>query len=166
MRFSLNPQLRSLAHLISIVLCLSCGFIFGCSLYEPSFLSLMRCATLSPMSIVGIFVCIYLPLICTYFSFNFNKPIVIDIICFIKAAGFGFSCCLIDKYFSSAGWLIRLLLLFSDSFTLFILLSLWIQHFLFRCNCSKNSLFLAFFFCTVLIFIDIFAVFPFIQGLF
>jgi hypothetical protein len=43
---------------------------------------------------------------------------------------------------------------------------LWIQHFLFRRNCSKNSLFLAFFFCTVLIFIDIFAVFPFIQGLF
>lgn len=166
MTVSANPQFRTLWHIAILLLCLCFGFFLGCSIYEPIYLSMMRSALDLPVSIVGVFVSIYLPLICTYFSFTSNKPVFIFIICFIKAAGFGFSCFLVGGFFASAGWLIRLLLLFSDSFILFILLSLWIQHFLSHSVFVMSWFYTAVLLATVFIFFDFFAVIPFIQGLF
>lgn len=165
MTVSANSQFRAFCHIALLVLCLCLGFFSGCSIYEPFFLSMMRSALNLPVSIIGVFACVYFPLICTYFSFTSNKPIILYIICYIKAAAFGFSYLLVGSYFSTAGWMVQLLLLFSDNFTLLILLSLWIQHFLSHAVVVEGRFYIAVLLATAFIFIDTIAVVPFIKGL-
>ena len=166
MTVSANPQFRTVWHIAILLSCLFLGFIFGCSIYEPTYLSMMRSALDLPVSIVGVFVCIYCPLLCTFFSFTANKPIVIYIVCFIKAAGLGFSYFLVSRLFTSASWLIRLLFLFSDSFNLFMLFSLWMMYFLNHSAVNRSSYYTIVLLATLIIFIDFIIVFPVIQGLF
>ena len=99
------------------------GLAVGYSLFEPSYLSLMRSALLQPVSIVGLFVSIFLPLIFSVSFILFEKPILLLIVCFIKAVAYGFSCTLIAQSFQVGSWLMRFLLLFSDSFFLLIMIT-------------------------------------------
>ena len=160
--FPSNPTYRRTALLA--VWC--CGLVWGCSIYEPSYLSLMHCAVSEPVSIIGVFACVYLPLIITYFSFLTDKPAALMVVCFIKAASCCFSGQLVFRYFDSAGWLIRLLFLFSDSINLLILLYLWIHHLGGKSSELKRDLLIAAFFCTVITIVDLFVVDPFLKGLF
>ncbi len=152
--------------ILCLILCWCCGMFFGCSLYEPLSLSLMRSAVSTPVSIVGVFVCIFLPLLCTYFSFITEKPIIILIVCFFKAAAYGYSAKLINVCYATAGWLVRLLFLFSDSCLLVLLLFLWIYHFVGNSRRSIRGLYLCGLLSAIVVMFDVYVIHPFLEGLF
>lgn len=93
------------------------GYFIGTLLAAetPSaFSSLIRGAAKSPVSMVGSFVYVFSPLVLAFAAVHYRKPAFLFLICFSKAVLFAhcsFCCCLT---FSSGGWLVRLLLLFSD----------------------------------------------------
>lgn len=113
----------------SLVFCWLFGLIVGYCLLEPFFLPLMRSFALQPVSIVGYLVSLFLPFICSYVAIISDKPIIIMVVCFLKAVAFGFTGALISQFFYSASWLVRLLLMFSDSWFLIILFILWFRRF-------------------------------------
>lgn len=152
--------------IISLILCWCCGMFLGCSLYEPLPLSMMRSAVCTPVSIVGVFVCVFLPLLCTYFSFISERPIIILIVCMLKATAYGYSANLIHVCFSTAGWLVRLLFLFSDSCLMVLLLFLWIYHFSGNYKGAVYRLYLCGLLSTVVVASDVYVIHPFLERLF
>lgn len=100
------------------------GYAFALS-NSSVFLSWMRGSAYQTVSIVGLLISIFLPLLLTYISLVTEKTIIILIVCFIKAAAFAFCSVLIHQYYGNASWLVRFLYLFSDSCFLIILFSLW-----------------------------------------
>ncbi len=158
-------------HKCRIVLCLFWifGLLSGCGFlhfYKPFLFSQMRSAYFGPVSIVGLFCSVFLPLIFTYLSVITEKPVIIWIVCFLKAAAYSFSCTLVSQLFGDASWLFRLLFLFSDSFFLLALFILWFR----RCGCERFSGRYDFLLCTALGFViaavDYFVISPFILGVF
>lgn len=113
----------------SLVFCWLFGLIVGYCLLEPFFLPLMRSVALQPVSIVGYLVSLFLPFVGSYVAIISDKPIIIMIVCFLKAVAFGFTGALISQFFYSASWLVRFLLMFSDSWFLFVLFILWFRRF-------------------------------------
>ena len=122
-RFFSNPFLRVCFLAFTWVL----GLAIGYSISEPYYFPMMRSAFFQPVSIVGLFVCIFLPLSLSYVFAFLEKPIFILIVCFIKSVAYGFSCGLISLYFKEASWLFCFLFLFSDSCFLLILLTFWLK---------------------------------------
>lgn len=105
------------------------GLIIGFCLsfiYKPYYFLPMRSVLFQPVSIIGLFCVVFIPLLCTYFS-SALKPILVFIVCFLKAVAFGFSYVWVSLTFESASWLIRILFLFSDYCSLLILLILLIR---------------------------------------
>lgn len=160
--FPPNPIYRRAALLV--VWC--CGLVLGCSIYEPLHLSLMRSAVIAPVSIIGVFVCVYLPLIISYFSLLTDKPVVTLIVCFIKAVSFGYAGQLVFRYFYSAAWLVRLLFLFSDCLHLLILLYLLLHYTGGRTKELKRDFLFAAIVSTLFALVDLTVVQPFLKGLF
>ena len=112
---------------LSLIFTWVSGLLLGYLFCKPCFVSLMRSALLQPVSIVGLFICIFLPLILSYFSILLKKPIIILVVCFIKSIAYGFSYGLLALLYSEASWLLRSLFLFSDSCMLLILVTLWLN---------------------------------------
>ena len=141
------------------------GFLLGYYFCEPSFFSMMRSVVFEPVSIVGLFTCLFLPLLFSFFSVITNHPVIILIVCFLKAVSFGFSCAILSGLFTSAAWMIRFLLLFSDSCFCVVLLVLWICRF----RSWKTHSFCDFFTCSFIgigiAAADIFVISPYLQGL-
>ena len=128
--FALFKRHRFLLDRSRICLCFFwlAGILSGCafamrnsSLFHP----LMRGSVFQTVSIVGLLVSILLPLLFTWISLITGKPIIILIVCFIKAAAFAFCSVLIHQCYGNASWMVRFLYLFSDSCFLIILFSLW-----------------------------------------
>lgn len=101
---------------------------------DESVLSLMRTGTFSGVSIVTSCAAHLFPVFVTALAF-FIAPVLILPIAFCKAASFGFVSSCISSAFHSAGWLVRLLVMFSDTGMTAVLLWLWI-----RCLCTRRKL--------------------------
>lgn len=149
-----------------LFLCWIVGLVLGACLCKPSFLPLMCGAAAQPVSIVGLFLVIFLPLILTYFSFLLNKPIIIMIVCFLKAFAFSFSGILIAKTFTSAAWMIRIFLLFSDWCSVFLLFHLWIRALCCSQNKFRTNIRISFAIGAIIAIIDYCVISPFLKGLF
>lgn len=151
--------------IVSLLFIWGLGILFGYSFFEPSFLPMMRCAVIQPVSIVGLFSCLFVPLLFSFFSVITNKPIIILIVCFLKAASLGFTIAILSSLFATSAWLIRFLFLFSDSCFCTVLLVLWLHRFC----ASKIHTYCVFFVCSmiglVLAAVDFFAISPFLQRL-
>lgn len=162
--FGLHFRQRSYL-IISLITSWCLGILFGYFFYEPSFLSMVRCAVMQPVSIVGLFSCLFFSLLFSYLSVIMNKPIIILIVCFLKAASYGFSITILSSLFATATWLILFLFLFSDSCFCVVLLVLWLHRF----HYSKIHNYCDFFACLMIgigiAAADIFVISPFLQGL-
>ena len=125
----------------------------------------MRSVLCQPVSIVGLFCSIFLPLIFTYLSVITEKPVIIWIVCFLKSAAYSFSCVFLSQHFGSASWLVRVLFLFSDSCSLLALFILWFGI----CGCEhagrRYSFLFCGTFCILIAAIDYFFISPFVMGL-
>lgn len=155
--------------MIAFSLFWSAGVLAGFGLFlmcKPFVFLQMRSAVLQPVSIVGLFCTIFLPLLCTYISVLINKPIIILVICFIKAASFCFSLLWVTVLYDSASWLLYMLFMFSDSCFLLMLFLLWLRY-PYCCDSKSKRVFC---FSTMLglliAFGDYFVISPFLIELF
>lgn len=122
--------------------------------------SLMRALADSRMSIVLPGVVAILPLVLSAVALRLSCAYLFLPIAGLEAFAFGFAGTLIFNLFGNAGWLMRWLLLFTDS--VFVILQLW---YWFRCIFKPSSNHSVFSFCVlsgvVLISLDAFVVSPF-----
>ena len=93
------------------------GFLLG-GFFLPyagdSYLLLMRSAVSSPVSIVGLFSGVLLPFLISAFAVYLSMPLVLACTCFLKAFSFSVCAGAVFSAFGSAGWLILILMQFSD----------------------------------------------------
>ena len=132
---------------------------------KPFHFSLMRSVLNQPVSIVGLFCSVSLPLIFTFISVLTGKPIIIWIVCFLKSAAFSFSGVFVSQYFGSASWLVRFLFLFGDCCVLSALFILWFR----RCGNEQTygrvDLLICGIFSALIAAVDYFVISPFVMGL-
>lgn len=102
--------------------------IFSAGIAGETFFSMMRGAAYSTVSIPGLLSMILLPFLFTAFAVYFSHPWLLLLIGFGKAFSFGLCSCGVMWAFGSAGWLIRMLLIFSDGMILPVLMWLWLRH--------------------------------------
>ena len=93
------------------------GLLFGFH-YVPYageiYVSLMRSATLCPVSIVGLTATVFVPFLLTAFAVYCNKTGLLLLFCFCKAFMHALCAGGISLAYGKADWLVRILLLFSD----------------------------------------------------
>ena len=106
------------------------SYIVGtvCSYNDIYIVSMMRRAISCPVSIVGLCAVLFLPLLISVLALLFKKRTVIYIYTAIKAYFSGAAIYAVCAAFRYAGWLIRLLLLFSDTVSCVLILFLLIRH--------------------------------------
>ena len=150
---------------VFLVTCWCIGLLLGYLFFKPFSYSLMRSAVQQPVSIVGLFLTVFFPLIFAYFSFLINKPIFLQIVCFFKAVAFGFSGAFISAYFQSAGWLICLFMMFSDVCFSAVFLVLLLRCFSGSCFQPMVDLAVSAILGICIVTADYFVVSPFLQGL-
>lgn len=108
-----------------------CSIAFGLAfaLYtQPYTVSLMRMADFGRVSIVGLACIILAPLYLSAIAVYFRRTGWIYTIATLKGISFGFGIFVFTAVFGSAGWLMRLLIAFSDSAMLVPLFLFWIRH--------------------------------------
>ena len=125
--------------------------------------SLMLSAVQQPMSIVGLFACVFLPFLIFYSVCISGRYPVIWVIILLKAIGFSFSCVLIIKYFDSAAWMIAFLFQFSDVFSLILLFHAVVSDFVRSCKFRKYIYFVLLFMVAIT---DYCVIAPLLQQLF
>lgn len=122
---------------------LSFCFIFGLLLgvitayfaIEKGDIVFITSATFTAMLPVLVFVAI-VPLAISFLAVQFSAAAVLLPLCIIKSFCYGYCSCGVFMAYQDAGWLVRGLLLFSDSFLLVPLVWFWLRHL----NGSKDHL--------------------------
>ena len=139
------------------------GFFYAC---RPFLSPLMPSLLVQPVSIVGFFVSIFLPFLFTSLSIVTHNPVYCLTVCFIKALAFGFTGSVVAYFYMSAGWLVRLIFLFSDCCTLPVLFLLWLNVLSSeeRTHCQRLVLGCVLY-CIAVIVIDYCVISPFLYGL-
>lgn len=94
---------------------------------DLSVVVLMHLLPSGKVSIVGLFVVLFLPLLISIASVYYRKTIVIYILSMLKGFSAGYCIWGIASVYGSAGWLIDALYFFSDSFITVILLCFWFR---------------------------------------
>lgn len=105
---------------------LLCGIGFS-NLAGDSFLSLMRIAPSGSVSIVSLLCVSLLPFLFSAFAVYIHSFGVIAGLCFIKGCLFAFVSMGLFLAYDSAGWLLRLLMMFSDLCCLVPLWRCWLH---------------------------------------
>lgn len=89
---------------------------------------MMRGAASGSVSIAGLLGITTLPFLISAFAVSFSMAWLIFPVCFCKAFAFSFVSLGVLQAFGSAGWLVRLLLLFSDCAGMPLLYGFWLRH--------------------------------------
>lgn len=111
-----------------------CGIFGGINVALTNsdfYISLMRSVITKPVSIVGLLVSVFLPLLLSFLLFVSCKSAWFSLVCFYKAVSYGFSGMLLSIMFGSAGWLSRMLFLFSDTVGIVLLFWFWVRRVIF-----------------------------------
>lgn len=108
---------------------LGLGFgILSASCSEGTYVSLMRGLCMTPVSIVRLLIVRLLPfLICALIIYKFSSRLFIPL-AFLRAFSYGYVLRLVYMAFPGAGWLVWLLLLFSDTAGVFLLFFFWLKN--------------------------------------
>ena len=106
--------------------CLLLGIYFASK--DLPFVSLMHFATYSRVSIVGLAVVLFLPLLILVPALHFRRLSIIYIYSAIKAYCAGYMLYGISFIYYNASWLVRLLLLFSDTGITVLFFGLLLQY--------------------------------------
>lgn len=131
-----------------------------------AYTSLLRMITTERVSIIGLGLILFFPLIISAIVVHFSVPLLLLPLAFFKAFFFSFFSYGFVLAFGNAGWLVRWLFVFSDSCMIIPLLWLWFRNISGNRGTLKNdlvlcSVFAAFFGC-----IDYFTISPFTLMLF
>ena len=126
---------------------------------------LMRMAAASPVSIVGLTFVILLPFLSTAFTVWISKPLLLLPISFFNSFSFTFILCCTIASFGSAGWLVCVMLLFTNSTVHFCLFRIWIRCFNGSFRSCAEDLFRCFWYSLAISFVDYFFVAPYLVQL-
>lgn len=102
------------------------GLVLSSNLFAE-ICELVPFAIASPFSFAGIILATSIPFLLTVFVLHISKPFFLLPISLVKGILFSFNSFLFLFYYHSSGWLIRILIMFSDLITLPILWFLWLQ---------------------------------------
>lgn len=121
-----QPNIRLYRLLGLWTLGLISGALAG-SFRATDYFSLMRRALCAPVSVVSLFICVILPFAVTIVAGFWGKPWFIYVLSATKAFAFTYtgSICLIS--FGVSGWLVRVLLLFTQIATVPALWYVWLS---------------------------------------
>ena len=146
--------------------------ICGCSLgvytshvSDINSFHLMRMAVTCPVSIVGLTFVMLLPFLITAFAIWISKPYFILPVSFFKSFSFTLVLCYTIAVFDAAGWLMCLMLLFSNISVQFSLNWLWIRLFSGTSRSLAKDLLLCVFCSLAIIVVDYFFVAPYLVQL-
>lgn len=146
--------------------------VFGCSLgvyishlSDTYTIYLMRMAASSPVSIVGLTFVILLPFLITAFAGWISKPLILLPISFFDSFSFTFILCCTIASFGSAGWLVCVMLLFTNIFVQLCLFWTWIRCFNGSFSSCAEDLFRCFLYSLAISFVDYFFVAPYLVQL-
>ena len=147
---------------------LTFGFSMGIYLartMQDSMFSLMRAVAFSRVSIVGLFVLLFLPLLLSAAAVYFSIPAMVLPLSFCKGFCMGYCALGILFVFGSASWLVRLLLMFSDCFMILPLSWFWIRHISGCRNMLRRDFLICSAIAIVIGIVDYFLVSPFLVML-
>ena len=105
---------------------LSGGILFSLKA-EPLFTSRMCAGVLTSVSIPGLLLLMIFPFILSLFAIRFRAMWAVFILALLKSFIYGFSRCMIIHIYFRAGWLVNILLFFSDTAISLLLLWYWIS---------------------------------------
>ena len=125
----------------------------------------MRSAVSGGMSIFGLLAALLLPLLFTAMAVFISQPALLFPVVFLKGFLFSFTGSGVLAAFGTSGWLIRVLLMFSDLLVLPLLWWVWIQVFSGERNTVLRCNALAFVIAVVIGCFDYTLVAPFLAGL-
>lgn len=163
-----NASFRRTLYVSMLCLTWCIGLLTGIFFVEEisyNLFPLMRSAVSSRMSIVGLFLALIIPFLLSAFCIHFFHPLLTLIICFFKAYLFSVCAYGIVLSFANAGWLLRFLLLFSDSYANVFLLRFWIKNIAGKSSVFKADLFYYFSSSILIVCVDCLIIAPFINSL-
>lgn len=108
-----------------------CGAVLGVAVSYasgPSLFLMMRTAASSHVSIVGLILSALFPYLITAVAYCFSKPYLFLPIAFFKTFLYTLVLCSVRTAFLQAGWLVCILLLFSDTVAVAVLYWYWIRN--------------------------------------
>lgn len=105
---------------------LLCGFFLFLQAGAPV-VSLMRRILLDSVSIVSLFSIRFIPFLFTAYAVFISEVRLVFPICFTRAMIYAYVSLGIYSAFDSAGWLIRILVLFGDSLCMVVLYTYWLR---------------------------------------
>ena len=143
---------------------LLCGLYAANELQNYSF-PLMYAAVVEGVSIVRLLVVICVPFLISVLLVKFSAERLLYFIAVIKAFSYCFTFSFALVAFDSAGWLIKALLLFSDSFSVIFLLWFWVRALQKRTRIGRDAA-IGFAALITVCFADYFFVSPFLVSLF
>ena len=122
---------RNVLHTITLLICW-CVFLF-IGIYTAlrvnvQSLLMMRESLMTSTSIFGLACVALFPLLLSVVAFRSGRFLLLVTTVCIKAYAFAFTCCCIYSIFSDAGWMMRWLLVFTDSILLIALMYYWIRN--------------------------------------
>ncbi len=135
---SVFSRLQCKSSVITLLVLWSLGFI--CGLYvalseSDLLLPLIQNATITRQSIFGVIAVIFIPIAVSGISIYCSAPVIIYIYSIFKGFCFSFCLCCVATVYGHASWLVRILLLFTDSCSIVFLLWLW-----YRCLCLESHI--------------------------
>lgn len=145
-----------------------CGAVLGVIVSfssEPYISLMMRMAASSRVSIFGLMLSAIIPFLVTVVAYCFSKPSLFFPISFFKAFSYTLAMCSVRTAFFQAGWLVCMLLLFSDTAAILLLYWYWIRNI----HGFRDSALTEMLFCIavtlIVAVIDYIWVFPFLMAL-
>ena len=116
-----------------IILAFSCfsGNAFGLwvsGYSQETYFLLTRMAPSLHVSVPGLVACVYLPFLFAAFAVFLSHPSLLPLICFYKMFLFSWCGCSMVSTFGSAGWLVQMLVQFSDNLSLPMLCWFCVRH--------------------------------------
>ena len=141
------------------------GVLLAYSISDP-FPSLMCGDICVPVTIVGLLVSVFLPLLFSSLFLVIYKPFLFLLVCFLKAISVGYTAMLVCFQFLHGGWLVRVLLLYSDFVILAVFLWQWLRMFNRDTDAVWKNTYICLMSICAVIGIDYFIISPLLRGLF
>ena len=138
---------------------------FFCAQADASILSLMRRVIYDPVSIVSLLLVHTFPLFIAALAVFSSRWQLLYPLCFFKAFSFSYCACGLSWAFSSGGWLIRVIALFSDLCVIPVFLWFCFSHADGNVLDLRRHFLLCFFWSIVVSCTDAWAVYPFLRDI-
>ena len=154
--------------LSALLMLWSFGIILGAvagGVASAESVSLMRRALMAPVSIVSLFICVSLPFAFTVAAVLSGRSWLIYILCGLKGFSFAYTGNLCLVCFGEAGWLARVLLLFSQIAVVPALWFVWLSLCKGKIHLGRCSFGLLSAYLITVALLDYFKVAPYLAGL-